>query len=326
MDSLAPKTPSQNPKTNQFHSFISNKKEGTLISTPSSSNQSSLYKIAHPLQLSNLNDGNISKKDNEYVNSYSKLPNFKKKTLLHTNHIEPNWAKLNSKKSFVLTLQNESIEIIDLDHIGKAENNSVKGLTQSHERFNYSDSSDGRKNPGKQRTSALKFGRDHSGESEGIAPSIGFQKEFSNSREFIDLTRPKAYTDYLKQEHNIFQTHRGNSSVKNYPEERRQEYRQTSNYKQHIFAIPGKSKSAHEFKDFNAYAPTPFQNTNLAMKDDDLFKSYESDLTKLEKITPPAELKGIPREHQKVGLNWLVDRERGVNKGGIVADEMGLGI
>jgi SNF2 family DNA or RNA helicase len=350
MESLGNKTPSQNPRTNQLHSFISTKTKGTPISTPGSSHPLFEFnKKLHPLQLSSLNDENISKKENEFGIPYKKLPNFKKKTLpLYDIEENRNETKLTPKKSFVLTLQNKkSVEIIDLDDIGQETKHEPALKTARSIEYiqrtipKYPQPSDDRNTTlgndiRKKSMPSLKPDPDQFG---------GWKRNFEQplrntqaSGEFIDLTRSYSnnnsrqvqnpYLPYRGQNHSQY-TNSSKSRPINlgnfYPEQQRKEYKQP-NYQQQLFAIPGKSKSAHEFKDFNAYAPTPFQRTTPAPSDDDLFKNYESDLTKLEMITPPSELKGTPREHQAVGLNWLVDREKGVNKGGIVADEMGLGI
>lgn len=51
----------------------------------------------------------------------------------------------------------------------------------------------------------------------------------------------------------------------------------------------------------------------------------DENLSQEQRVAPPPELEVELMPHQKLGFSWMLQMEKGTNKGGILADEMGLG-
>lgn len=67
------------------------------------------------------------------------------------------------------------------------------------------------------------------------------------------------------------------------------------------------------------------QDTKLAVRDM-LQRTFEGDLEKIAQDKTPIEGLAVqPLPHQEIGIKWMLSRERNENKGGILADDMGLG-
>ncbi|KAK4989618.1 hypothetical protein LTR50_003085 [Elasticomyces elasticus] len=69
---------------------------------------------------------------------------------------------------------------------------------------------------------------------------------------------------------------------------------------------------------------------DLAQNKEDLNKLLDNikpdvQLAKEQRIKTPWDMACELMEHQKIGLQWMMDMEKGTNKGGILADDMGLG-
>ncbi|TPX30734.1 hypothetical protein SmJEL517_g05755 [Synchytrium microbalum] len=71
----------------------------------------------------------------------------------------------------------------------------------------------------------------------------------------------------------------------------------------------------------------PLDELGAAKELVNLLKNFDQgDITpKDERITTPRQMKIALLEHQKLGVEWMLNMERGSNKGGILADDMGLG-
>ncbi|KAK5009181.1 hypothetical protein LTR28_002277, partial [Elasticomyces elasticus] len=69
---------------------------------------------------------------------------------------------------------------------------------------------------------------------------------------------------------------------------------------------------------------------DLAQNKEDLNKLLDNikpdvQIAKEQRIKTPWDMACELMEHQKIGLQWMMDMEKGTNKGGILADDMGLG-